>query len=116
MADKAYPRRPAAPSSKPGALPKSVKNAPPHLRAAIRLNQNKESAQRVRDRKRAEEKALQEKIRKNNEKLAELERRAQNLTDVLVKRQKRNAQAAARKGKPKVSGSGSGAGAKAGSG
>lgn len=53
------------------------------------MNQNKESAQRVRDRKRAEEKALQEKIRKNNEKLAELERRAQNLTDVLVKRQKR---------------------------
>ncbi len=60
-----------------------------------------QSAKRCRDREKQEERALQETMKKNNEKIAQLEARVQNLTDTLEKRQKKSDQAAARRAKSK---------------
>lgn len=113
-------------------LPKSVRNAPPEMRAAIRRKQNSEvsisstkllsvctelrcsdsdlqliyflpqSAKRSRDRKKAEERAMKEELHKQEQALLQLEQRVQALNTTMERRKKRNKQAAERRARAKA--------------
>lgn len=71
-------------SLSPEQLPRSVRNAPKELRAAIRRRQNNESAKRSRERRRHEKELMEEKIRENELRLSSLERQVDDLADAII--------------------------------
>lgn len=64
-------------------LPRSLRNAPLELRPAIRRRQNSESARRCRERKREEEKQIEQRFRNQESRLSSLEQKLDCLTNEL---------------------------------
>lgn len=67
----------------PPELPKSVRNAPKELRAAIRRRQNNESARRNREKRREEHEQMERQYIENQQRINELERRVEEISSEL---------------------------------
>ena len=61
-------------------LPRSVKHAPPELRAAIRRRQNNEASKRSRDKQRNEMQLMERKYNENEMRLKSLEEKVEELS------------------------------------
>eukprot|EP00737_Agarophyton_chilense_P005300 gb/GEZJ01007744.1/.p1 GENE.gb/GEZJ01007744.1/~~gb/GEZJ01007744.1/.p1 ORF type:complete len:206 (-),score=34.97 gb/GEZJ01007744.1/:112-729(-) len=88
----------SAPSSASGAgsssmqeLPKSVRNAAPELRTAIRRKQNNESAKRSREKKKLEEAEMFRKMQENDTRIGHLEQQVEKLTAALMSEEEKAA-------------------------
>lgn len=75
-------------SSSTSDLPKSVKNAPPELRRAIRRNQNNESAKRSRQKKREEDEIMQQQFLENKKRIEYLEKHIDELSTIISNKKK----------------------------
>lgn len=66
------------------AIPRSVRNAPPELRAEIRRNQNNESRRRGTERMRREQEMMERKYAENEARLDELTKQVDELSSELM--------------------------------
>lgn len=67
-----------------GELPRSVRNAPIELRAAIRRRQNNESAKRSRERRKEERELMEKQYEENELRIGRLEKQVDDLSAVLM--------------------------------
>lgn len=70
-------------SENPSDLPKSVRNAPKELRAAIRRRQNNESARRNREKRREEQEQMEKQYLENQQRIKELEKKVEEISSEL---------------------------------